>query len=127
MNKENQEDYDRLVFEDNISVILIILSILNIKANQIIEEALINKKSHNIQKALQIYRFISAVSILIYLYFVLRNYNFYQATKNDDKKVDENNLEKIRLIGSILIFIGTLMLAYVSFNQKEPMGEVEIG
>ena len=40
MNK-NDENYQRLKFEDKLSLILIFLNLLNIKANQIIKEALV--------------------------------------------------------------------------------------
>lgn len=123
MNNNNQNEYSRLLFEDNISIIFIILSLLNIKANNIIEDALITNNYDNYNKAINIYKFNITVSIIIYIYFIIRNYSFY-------KRAIENNqdptFEKIRVIGSALILIGTILLAYTLFANEDEQGEVEI-
>lgn len=123
MNSNNQNEYKRLLFEDNISIIFIILSILNIKANNIVEDALITNNYENYNKAIKIYKFNIIVSILIYIYFVIRNYSFYErAIENNE----DPSFEKIRIIGSVLILIGTILLAYTLFVNENEQGEVEI-
>lgn len=123
MNSNNQNEYKRLLFEDNISIIFIILSILNIKANNIVEDALITNNYNNYNKAINIYKFNIIVSILIYIYFVIRNYSFYERAIENNKNP---SFEKIRIIGSVLILIGTILLAYTLFVDENEQGEVEI-
>ena len=124
MNAERKEDYERLLFEDNISAILIVLNVLNIKANSIIRKAILTQDSKDVDKAMKIYRIISATTILINFYFLIRNYGFYQDSK--ERENYDNTLEAIRLIASIFVFIGSVLLAYVTFEEDVPMGEVEV-
>ena len=123
MNNNNQNEYKRLLFEDNISIVFIILSVLNIKANNIVEDALITNNYDNYNKAINIYKFNIVISILIYIYFVTRNYNFY---KNAIENNENPSFEKIRVLGSVLILIGTILLAYTLFADENEQGEVEI-
>ena len=72
----------------------------------------------------QIYRLIIVISILLYIYFVKRNYEFYIESK---QKVNyDNTLEKIRLTGSVFILVGTILLGYTIFKEKTPEGEAEV-
>ena len=108
MNNQSTQTYTRLKFEDNLSIIFIILNLLNIRANAIIENAILTNN----------------ISILLYIYFVKRNYKFYIESR---KKVNyDNTLEKIRLEGSLLILVGTLLLGYTIFKEREPEGEAEV-
>lgn len=124
MNNQSIQTYTRLKFEDNLSIIFIILNLLNIRANAIIENAILTNNISQVSKALKIYRFIIVISILLYIYFVKRNYKFYIESR---KKVNyDNTLEKIRLEGSLLILVGTLLLGYTIFKEREPEGEAEV-
>lgn len=124
MNNQSTQTYTRLKFEDNLSIIFIILNLLNIRANAIIENAILTNNISQVSKALKIYRFIIVISILLYIYFVKRNYKFYIESR---KKVNyDNTLEKIRLEDSLLILVGTLLLGYTIFKEREPEGEVEV-
>ena len=122
MNK-NDENYQRLKFEDKLSLILIFLNLLNIKANQIIKEALVTKNVKDVKKAISIYRFISVNSVIINLYFVKRNYRFYL----DKKKVNkEAFIEATKLLGSILILSGSLLLSYSAFLDQNTTSDIEL-
>ena len=122
MNK-NDENYQRLKFEDKLSLILIFLNLLNIKANQIIREALVTKNVKDVKKAISIYRFISVNSVIINLYFVKRNYRFYL----DKKKVNkEAFIEATRLLGSIFILSGSLLLSYSAFLDQNTTSDIEL-
>lgn len=124
MNNQSTQTYTRLKFEDNLSIIFIILNLLNIRANAIIENAILTNNISQVSKALKIYRFIIVISILLYIYFVKRNYKFYIESR---KKVNyDNTLEKIRLEDSLLILVGTLLLGYTIFKEREPEGEAEV-
>ena len=124
MNNQSTQPYTRLKFEDNLSIIFIILNLLNIRANAIIENAILTGDISQISNALKIYRLIIVISILLYIYFVKRNYEFYIESK---QKVNyDNTLEKIRLTGSVFILVGTILLGYTIFKEKTPEGEAEV-
>ena len=124
MNNQTTQTYTRLKFEDNLSIIFIILNLLNIRANAIIENAILTGDISQISNALKIYRLIIVISILLYIYFVKRNYEFYIESK---QKVNyDNTLEKIRLTGSVFILVGTILLGYTIFKEKTPEGEAEV-
>ena len=124
MNNQSTQTYTRLKFEDNLSIIFIILNLLNIRANAIIENAILTGDLSQISNALKIYRLIIVISILLYIYFVKRNYEFYIESK---QKVNyDNTLEKIRLTGSVFILVGTILLGYTIFKEKTPEGEAEV-
>lgn len=124
MNNQSTQTYTRLKFEDNLSIIFIILNLLNIRANAIIENAILTGDISQISNALKIYRLIIVISILLYIYFVKRNYEFYIESK---QKVNyDNTLEKIRLTGSVFILVGTILLGYTIFKEKTPKGEAEV-
>lgn len=116
MNNQSTQTYTRLKFEDNLSIIFIILNLLNIRANAIIENAILTGDISQISNALKIYRLIIVISILLYIYFVKRNYEFYIESK---QKVNyDNTLEKIRLTGSVFILVGTILLGYTILKKK---------
>ena len=124
MNNQSTQTYTRLKFEDNLSIIFIILNLLNIRANAIIENAILTGDISQISNALKIYRLIIVISILLYIYFVKRNFEFYIESK---QKVNyDNTLEKIRLTGSVFILVGTILLGYTIFKEKTPEGEAEV-
>ena len=124
MNNQSTQTYTRLKFEDNLSIIFIILNLLNIRASAIIENAILTGDISQISNALKIYRLIIVISILLYIYFVKRNYEFYIESK---QKVNyDNTLEKIRLTGSVFILVGTILLGYTIFKEKTPEGEAEV-
>ena len=124
MNNQSTQTYTRLKFEDNLSIIFIILNLLNIRVNAIIENAILTGDISQISNALKIYRLIIVISILLYIYFVKRNYEFYIESK---QKVNyDNTLEKIRLTGSVFILVGTILLGYTIFKEKTPEGEAEV-
>ena len=124
MNNQSTQTYTRLKFEDNLSIIFIILNLLNIRANAIIENAILTGDISQISNALKIYRLIIVISILLSIYFVKRNYEFYIESK---QKVNyDNTLEKIRLTGSVFILVGTILLGYTIFKEKTPEGEAEV-
>lgn len=123
MNNNNPNEYNRLLFEDNISIVFIIVSLINIKANNIIEDAILTNDYGKYQKALTLYKINIIITILVYIYFIIRNVYFYnQAIENNE----DPTFEKIRVLGSVLILIGTILLAYTLFNDENEQGEVEI-
>lgn len=102
--KKKEKEIKRLNFENFIWIIFIVLSILDIYGDELIKKYLIqNDKKADIE-AKKIFFFILIVTILIYIYFIIRNYNDY-------KKHDSSEYF-VRLFGSILVLSGSICFLY---------------
>ncbi|MBQ8219150.1 MAG: hypothetical protein IJZ79_05290 [Bacilli bacterium] len=117
MNNDVIEELKRLNFEDIIWIIFIILSSLDILADNYQKKYLINNDKYYENIANKIYIIITIITILIYIYFFTRNYNLYQKSSPDQK----DNL-KIKLLGSIFLLIGGICLlsSQINNNQDNP-------
>lgn len=112
MNNDIQNTIRRLNFENFIWFLFIIISILDIYGDELIKKNLrYNDKKAN-EKANKLFLSIIFISVLIYIYFFIRNYSDY-------KKYHDKNHE-IRLIGSILILSGTICLLYFQYKNVNP-------
>lgn len=108
----------RLRFENYIWIIYLIIALGNIWADELIIKSLQEKKTEYDKLAKIIFLVSLIVTLIIYLYFLNRNYNdFKMHTKNKD-------IYEIRFIGSIFIFVGTICLLY--FVIKMPVVEESI-
>ena len=119
MNPNINSEYNRLVFEDIIWITNIIIALLNIKASSIIKESYISGDESKLEIAQNIFRFNTLVAIFINIYFVTRNYKYYQNAKTKDNSAET---EKLRFIGSLLILIGTIIIFYTLNIQTTPEG-----
>lgn len=117
MNNDVIKELKRLNFEDIIWIIFIILSSLDILADNYQKKYLINNDKYYENIANKIYIIITIITILIYIYFFIRNYNLYQKSSPDQK----DNL-KIKLLGSIFLLIGGICLlsSQINNNQDNP-------
>ena len=104
MSNTNDEIINRLNFENLIWVSFIIISILDIYGDELIKKSVKNSDKQCRQKANKIFLGITLFSILIYSYFLMRNYN--------DCKIHHNESYQVRLIGSIFIITGTICFLY---------------
>ena len=111
------EKIRRLNFEDFLLTIFICLSILNIIGDNYEKKYLKTFNIYYKANANKIFDFTLSITILIYLYFVIRNYNSY-------KNIEENNkkLYSIKLFGSILIIVGDICLLYFQKKQESFIG-----
>lgn len=101
----------RLSFENIIWVIFIIVSIIDIYGDELLKKSITNNNKELSYKADNLFLFVSLISILVYIYFLVRNYYDYKDNKS--------TIYEIRLIGSILVLAGTLLLFYfLLFNKK---------
>ena len=102
---DNKKRIERLTVENYIWAIYIVIAFLNIYGDELVKKNLrFNDEVAN-KKALNLFRKIIIANIVIYLYFLGRNYI----------ELKENNYDKkhlIRFIGSILVFVGTLCFFY---------------
>ena len=113
----NDNDINRLDFENYIWIVFIILSILNIIGDYFQKEFLKtnNKKFEN--NANNIFLIVLIVSFIIYIYFFYRNYNAYLKIG-----LEEKGIYLVKLIGSSLIIGGVICLLYFQINQSDFIG-----
>lgn len=107
----------RLYFEDFLIIVFICLSILNLVGDYYEREYLKYRNVNYKRDANNIFDFTLSITVLIYLYFVVRNYNSYKSVSNDYKV-----LYSVKLFGSILIIVGAVCLLYFQKNQKNFVG-----
>ena len=102
---EQTNTIERLTFENYIWIIFIIIAICNIVGDELIKKSITehDKEKDSLEKNIFIITLI--VTILIYLYFLSRNYQDYQKHK------DDTNYE-IRFFGSIFTVVGILCFLY---------------
>jgi hypothetical protein len=112
MNDINNE-INRLNFEDIIWGIFIILSILNIVANDKQKKYVISNNRYYEDSANKISVFVLIVLLCIYLYFFLRNYKMYES------KIDATDTDLIKVVGSIFFILGTICLLYFQINSDD--------
>lgn len=115
------DDVKRIKVEDYIWIIFIILSLLSIYANhdELKYIALHDKKYKN--EAKSIGKFTLEISILIYIYFLLRNYDSYNKCSCKEKK-----LYSTKVFGSIFVLVGFFCLLYFQFKQNDFLESPEI-
>lgn len=101
---EQSETINRLTFENYIWVIYILISIGNIVGDELIKNSITTHDQKKDSLAKNIFTISLIITIIIYLYFLDRNYKDYQS--------HHNNTYEIRLLGSILTFTGILCFLY---------------
>ena len=108
----NEQLIKRLSFENLIWIAFIIVSMADIYGDELIKKSVNNNDLELRSKAESLFIFVALVSILVYIYFLCRNYYDYKENKN--------KIYEIRLLGSILVLSGTLLLLYFQlFNKKD--------
>lgn len=116
-NTKNISEINRLKFEDFIWLVFAILCIANIYGddNEIAYLETNNKSYDN--KSDMIFEITLFITLLIYIYFFLRNYKAYEKASEEDK-----NLYAIKLLGSSLLIAGILCLLYFQTKQTSFVG-----
>ena len=108
MNNETEEMVKRLSFENLIWVAFIVISALDIYGDELLKKNIRYHDKKAEQRANKLFTGIAYFSVIIYIYFLIRNYSDYKKYKN-------KNYE-IRLLGSIFILIGSICLLYFLKN-----------
>lgn len=111
MNDNVENMVKRLNFENFIWVCFIVISIFDIYGDELIKKELRSNDKTAAKKANKVFLRVTAFSVLIYIYFLLRNY--------DDYKKHHTKSYEIRLMGSIFILFGTLCLLYFQYTNKK--------
>ena len=116
---DNASKVKELEFEKVLWWIVIFLSALNIYGDNLEQLFFINNNIGAEKKAKKIFIFTITVSLIIYLYYVYRNYKYYSVSKF---KRNETFLYLIRLIGSIFVVVGVIFILYYEVKEKTPVG-----
>lgn len=101
----------RLSFENWIWIIFVVISLLSIVGDELIKNSIITGNKQNDFLAKNLFTLILIITLLIYFYFIMRNYNDMQDNIGDQKY-------QIRFIGSLFIFVGAICLLYFQIKSS---------
>lgn len=116
MDHDKINELKRLKFEDYIWIVFIVLSILDIVADNYQKKFIVTDNSSYEQIANKLYTLIVFISVFIYLYFFIRNYH---ANSKMDIHNPDKYLFEIKLLGSIFFLVGVLCLLYFQVNISD--------
>ncbi len=116
---DNTSKVKELEFEKVLWWVVIFLSALNIYGDNLEQLFFKNNNIGAEKKAKRIFVFTITVSLIIYLYYVYRNYKYYSVSKF---KRNDTFLYLIRLIGSIFVVVGVIFILYYEVKEKTPVG-----
>ena len=106
--RDQEETIRRLNFENWIWVTFIVVSALDIYGDELIKKSITENDKEAQTKSENLFIFLSLFSVLVYIYFLYRNYSDY--------KKYHNELYEIRLIASGIILLGSILLLYFQLN-----------
>ena len=93
------------------------IAIANIYGDELIKKSIREKDREASEKARNIFIIILGTTLLINIYFLIRNYSDYKENPEDESL-------KVRLIGSILLLLATLCFIYSQVLNQEPTESV---
>ena len=103
----------KLKFEELLWIIFAIISLLNVYGDKIEEEYVTTKQEIYHDKSNKIFEITLMVTLLIYIYFFIRNYKALEKVSYHEKRLYE-----IRLLGSSFLIAGILLLIYFQTHQN---------
>jgi magnesium-transporting ATPase (P-type) len=109
------DEIKRLDFEDLIWIVFIILSIGSIVGDNYQKIYIKTKNNSYKNKANNLFEIILFITLLIYIYFIIRNYYFW-------KKESNKQLYFIKLLGSAFLLAGVLCLIYFQTHENDFVG-----
>ena len=104
------KDFEKIEIDNMIALIFIILSIINIIGDEEKKKYIKTNDERYNQNANRLFVLVQLVTTIVCVFFVYRNYN---NLKNENSSINE-----IRLIGSILIFVGSLLILITQTNDN---------
>lgn len=116
-DKKNQE-IARLNFEDLLWITYATMSLLNVYGDYWDKEYVKTDDSDFQVRSDKIFKMTLTVTLFIYTYFFIRNYNNYKNAPEEKKTVF-----MIRVFGSIFIIVGVICLLYFHFNYNKKTRE----
>ena len=109
---EIERQLAQLRFEDFLWITYAGISLANVYGDSFEEEYL---KVHDVRDQItsnKIFEATILLTLLIYIYFFIRNVDFYRRAKEEDKE-----MFFIRLLGSSFLIAGAICLLYFQTNQ----------
>ena len=116
-DSETLNELNRLNFEDFLWIIFAALCIANVYGDYNDKEYL---KTHNPSfqaRSNQVFEFTLIVTFFIYIYFLSRNYKFYQKVPEHEKQ-----LYLVKVLGSCFLLAGSICLIYFQTRQNSFLG-----
>lgn len=123
MMESRDQEIRRIRFEDLLSLLFIVTSLLNIYGDKLHIEYITTNNQEKERLARDIYKIVLIITILIYYYFISRNYSFL---KNAQCNNQNTKLPFIRLLGSVFLMVGVIMLFYVLVESDTLADGVEL-
>lgn len=117
MNTNINNEIKRLRYEDFLWALFAILSIINIEGDKLQKEYLYTNKKEIEKRSNDIFTFTLIVTLFIYFYFILRNYNAYKNASMENKRLFE-----IKILGSAFLIAGTIALIYFQTHNPDFIG-----
>lgn len=117
MNYEDYKELQRLNFEDILWVIFIFLGAANIFGDYNDKEYIKTKDRVYQSRADKIFTLTIEVTLILYLYFFVRNYNAYKKASSESQE-----LFLIKLLGSAFLIAGAILLLYFQKNDSAFIG-----
>lgn len=112
-----ENDTKRLRFEDIIWVVFIVLCIGNIVGNENEIKYINSNNKFYKYNADKIFDMVLTITLFIYIYFLIRNYDAYKKVENSKKE-----LYLVKLFGSTFVLVGSICLIYFQKNQSSFVG-----
>lgn len=108
---EQEEIINRLTFENYIWAVYIVIAISSIIGDELIKKSITEHDQKKDRLAKDIFTIGLIITILIYLYFLSRNYHDYQSHKSE-------KAYEMRYLGSILMISGILCFLYFQLKTS---------
>ena len=111
MNNDAENIVKRLSFENIIWITFIVISVLDIYGDELLRKNILYNDQKSANKANTIFLIATGISLLIYAYFLYRNYKDYEKYRTKSYE--------IRLTGSILVLSGVICLLYFQLTTRK--------
>lgn len=111
------DEISKLNFQDFLFIVFAIVCLINVRGDYYTKEYLKTNNEYYNYKSNKTFILTLKVTILIYIYFLVRNYESYQKISEDKK-----DLYLTKVFGSCLLIAGALLLLYFQENQNSFIG-----
>ncbi len=116
-------DIKQLNIEKGLFIVFILISIVSIYADTLQQYYIKTNNLNYNKRAKNLFITTLIITLIIYSYFLYRNYNQLKDAMINNKNVFNNS---IRVFGSILIVVATLCFIYFQLNSASETGISEI-
>ena len=116
-DNEITDEIQRLHFENFLWILFAVLSILNVVGDYDEEKYLENNNNEFRRKSNSIFEFTLIITLIIYVYFFLRNFDALEKASEEEKR-----LFAIKLLGSSFLIAGIVCLIFFQSKQTSFIG-----